>query len=621
MLKKLLNRFFVFYMNASIHIKLLLMFTFMIVVLSAVTGLYQYSVSMSHIEKELELNNQQVVDQISVSIDFLQQDIDELSTFIVLSPELQSMIALSESDTAQFSHEENLIFNDATRYLNNLVASKSYISFISIYGRNGISYYLSSDGSIGIPDYATIKDTSIFECAQALKGKQFWRLLNNDVNRFITKNMRPKVASFRSLQDFNKMSLNGFMMICVNISTIQQICTRSESTSTGLILLDDENNIICSSGNRVFSGEDLDQIIAVYTRGDQDHFYLDGSGSKLHMARAKTGRSAWNVISVMSYDIKQQQRESIWGTAFIVTINCVIVAYMLFFFVSNVFTKPFNKLLASMGRLQEGDFRGRVNFSYRDEVGRLGAGYDAMVDSIQVLINRVYKAQIKEKEAKLKRLQSQINPHFLYNTLDSIFWKARNAGDTEVSEMIYTLSKLFRQILNFGNEFTTVAKEKELVENYLLLQKERYKDKLNYIIQFDENMLEDAIPGLILQPIVENAILHGIIPKNKEGMIMISGACYEGKIVLKVIDNGIGMEEESIAQILSATSEPSEKNQSSGYALKNIMDRLQLYYEDDHSFSVVSSPGHGTTVTISLKRAGLLPSESIEQKNDGSEQE
>ena len=595
MLKRALTKFFLFFMNASIHKKLLLMFIFIIILLSAVTGFYQYSVSTRHIENELELNNQQTADQISASIDFLQQDIDELSTFIVLSSEVQSMIALSKSDMARLSYEDNLIFNDATRYLNNLIASKSHISFISIYGRNGISYYLSSDGSIGIPEYAVVRNTLIFERAQALKGKQFWRLLGNDSNHFITNNTYPKIASFRSLQNFNTMTLNGFMMICVNISTIQQICQLNESS--GIIILDENFNMIYANGNRVFSDGDLDEIMAVCFSGNTEQFKLKDSKNKLHMAHATTARSKWNVLSVMSYDIRRQQRQSILGTAFIVTVECVIVAYLLFFFVSNVFIKPFNKLLASMGRLQEGDFGGRVNFSYRDEVGLLGAGYDAMVDSIQVLINQVYKARIKEKEAELKRLQSQINPHFLYNTLDSIFWKARNAGDTEVSDMIYTLSKLFRQILNAGDEFTTIAKEKDLIESYLWLQKERYRDKLNYIIQFDERMLNLAIPGLLLQPLVENAILHGIIPKNKEGLIMISGVYYEDKIVLRVIDNGIGMEEELIARIFAPSSEAGKKG---GYALQNIIDRLQLYYGENQQFSIVSSVGHGTTITISL---------------------
>ncbi len=585
-------------MNTNIRNKLLILFGIIMISLSLSTGIYQYSVSIQNIKSKIGNTNLWIVEQISASIDFLQQDIDDLSTFIVISPELQSLTTLSKSNTKQLTGKETAIFNNATRYLNNLLASKSYISFISIYGNNGIPYYLASDGSISITDYSVVKSTSIYRKAEAFKGNPFWSLLGNDTGSFIKVNMHPKIASCRSLLNTDRMTLAGFMMICVNISTIEQICTAKGTMGSDIIVFDDKDNLICSTNRTAYTDEDMQQLLKASSSDGQGRASLTLHGRSLLLAYNRTGKSNWRVLSLVSDAVTGQKLQTILGTGFIITLNCIIVIYLLFIFVSTVFTKPFNKLLLSMKRLQEGDFEERVNFSYRDEVGLLGAGYDAMVDSIQLLVNKVYKAQLKEKEAELKCLQAQINPHFLYNTLDSIFRKSRKSGDTEVSEMIYTLSRLFRQILNSGNEFTTIAQEKELIENYLLLQKKRYKQKLNYIIQLDEDLLDCPIPNLLMQPLVENAIVHGIIPKNKEGMIVISGCRRDNNITLKIIDNGVGMEAEKVDELFS-TGIKAQK--SHGYAIRNIQERLELYYGKNHEFSIISSSGHGTTVTILLK--------------------
>ncbi|WP_139903203.1 sensor histidine kinase [Clostridium thermarum] len=310
-----------------------------------------------------------------------------------------------------------------------------------------------------------------------------------------------------------------------------------------------------------------------------------------------TEQSSWRIIYTVPMKELLSDLNSVLIATIMVVIGCLIVALIFTMFISTYLTSPINRLIDSMERVKKGNFKEKVNFKYNDEIGVLGEQYNDMIDNINNLIDKVYLLQIQEKEAELKALQAQINPHFLYNTLDSIFWKAQKSNNKEISEMIYALSKLFRLTLNRGYEFTYIKNEKDFIENYLLLQKMRYGDKLSYSIRFDEEILSYRIPKLILQPFVENAIAYGTEFSNTESMIIVTGDQHDKGIRFTIKDNGRGMSSELIAKILS-DDRSNIANESTGYAMKNIRKRLSLYYDDNFNFNIYSTEMNGTTIEI-----------------------
>ena len=253
-----------------------------------------------------------------------------------------------------------------------------------------------------------------------------------------------------------------------------------------------------------------------------------------------------------------------------------------------------------MKRMEKGNLDEKVNFKYKDEIGILGTQYNGMVEHINNLINKVYKLQLQEKEAELRALQSQINPHFLYNTLDTIFWKAEINKDTEISEMIYALSNLFRLTLNRGEDFTLVQKEKEFIEYYLLLQKKRYKDKLLYEINFSNDILNFKIPKLILQPFVENAIVHRTEISTEKSSISIQGSILNNKIIFTIEDNGAGINKDILNNIFKSSSSEITPSEKKGYAIINVKERLSLYYENNYELNIFSKEHKGTKIEIVL---------------------
>jgi two-component system sensor histidine kinase YesM len=220
---------------------------------------------------------------------------------------------------------------------------------------------------------------------------------------------------------------------------------------------------------------------------------------------------------------------------------------------------------------------------------------------------------LKEKEAELKALQSQINPHFLYNMLDTIFWEAEAAGQSRISEMIVSLSRLFRLSLNRGKSFTNVAKEKELIELYLSLQKMRFKDLLQYRIDIPDEIGGYVMLKLVLQPFIENALIHGIERKRGGGYVNVTGALSGESLRFVIEDNGAGMDAETVERILKVQNESDvyTAQETGGYAIQNVNARLKHYYKDRYRLKYNSEPGKGTTVELIIP---AIPDSQEEQR-------
>ena len=207
---------------------------------------------------------------------------------------------------------------------------------------------------------------------------------------------------------------------------------------------------------------------------------------------------------------------------------------------------------------------------------------------------------LSEKESELAALQAQINPHFLYNTLDSLYWQATEAGNDEIAESILSLSSLFRLTLNQGRSIITVEKEFELVREYLKIQKMRFPRKLNYELHIADEIKDAKIPKLIIQPFVENAIVHGFENVSKPCKLTITGTRTGDRIHFEIKDTGVGMKQEQIDALWENEPVNYSKQRIGRYAIKNIRERLQLKYHEQYILKIESTVGEGTTVILEI---------------------
>lgn len=267
------------------------------------------------------------------------------------------------------------------------------------------------------------------------------------------------------------------------------------------------------------------------------------------------------------------------------------------FFISSQITRRITNLSVAMDHVQEGNFNTRLSVQGNDEIAELSHHFNSMLKDLRRLMNEVVETQKEKRKRELEILQAQINPHFIYNTLDTLQWKALEYGASDLSELILSLSSFFRVSLSKGKEMIPLREEIKHVRSYLDIQKARYEEILTYEIQVEESLDDVFLPKILLQPLVENAIYHGIKPKLAQGKISIL-AQLEGKdLVLKVQDNGVGMTEEQVNQLEEAFE---GKRAPVSYGLHNVHQRIRLTYGTPYGLHVESCLQDGTAVTIRL---------------------
>lgn len=285
----------------------------------------------------------------------------------------------------------------------------------------------------------------------------------------------------------------------------------------------------------------------------------------------------------------------------------IVVAVSAVMIVSGII-QPISQLNQATEKIAQGDFKARAQADSDDEVAELAASFNKMAGSMQSLIDKVKEDERKMRKADLRLLQEQIQPHFLYNTLDTIVWLIESNEPDEAVTMVVTLSDFFREILSKGKEFISIKEEEKHISSYLQIQEMRYRDILEYDIQLDQVIYKYQILKLTLQPVVENALYHGIKYKRAKGCIHIHGE-KEGDIIrLTVRDDGVGMDEEELEQLCQQIEKPCQETEK-GFGLANVNERIHMYFGPEYGMKIQSQKGKGTTVEIVIPAILEAPAE------------
>lgn len=314
------------------------------------------------------------------------------------------------------------------------------------------------------------------------------------------------------------------------------------------------------------------------------------------------------IFQYIFFEIKDlQQARTQYQNFFVEMIRFSVVAFAAIFvlitalsyYIPLSITRPIRKLSEVTDQVAKGDLTVRSDVRSGAEVSVLSDSLNTMIDKIDELLEQVKKEQIRLRKAEFELLQSQINPHFLYNTLDAIVWLAEAGEQKKVVSMVGSLSDFFRTSLNQGKDIITIKEELQHSRSYLEIQQMRYQDILNYEIHVPEELHRYLIPKITIQPLVENALYHGIKNKRGLGRIVISGRKEEDFLILQIEDNGIGMRKERLDQVKEGMNQkiPTEKDI---YGLYNVNERIRLNFGEKYGLSIESTYGEGTVVSVIL---------------------
>lgn len=528
----------------------------------------------------------------------IQQMNQNIDSYIDYMENIAYLISSNE-DVQDYLFDEKIDNEGRYRILNQLqtiLDSRSDIRNVGIISKNG--RMLINDGSKSVNQDLDLNTQEWY--ATALEKPNGPILTSSHVQHIIS-GERPWVITLsRGIRDRSGSGeKEGVFFIDLNYSAISELCDQSTVGTKGYaFILDAKGNIVYHPQQQQLYNELQTENISLIMDTDEDTV-LTGTGNdgKLYSI-SRSEKTGWTVVdctNVKELLSKSRQAQSVYVLTAIIL---VIVALLFSRFMARSITLPIQKLRDSMKKVQEGDFSvSDVVVDSKNEIGSLTKSFDVMTHRIHELMEQNVHEQEEKRKSELKALQSQINPHFLYNTLDSIIWMAEGKKNEEVVLMTASLARLLRQSISNEDEIVPIANEVEYARGYLTIQKMRYKDKLEFQIEVDSSILYIPLIKLVLQPIIENAIYHGLKYKESKGLLIVKGFMKDGNAVLQVIDDGVGMDEETLAHIYD---KHKVNYHSNGVGVYNVQKRLKLYYGEDYGITYTSELGKGTTATITI---------------------
>lgn len=409
-------------------------------------------------------------------------------------------------------------------------------------------------------------------------------------NNWIADTDEKTIVLVRKMQALEENGITGYFYEKINYDNVFEDLSENISDNYGICVSDSLGQNIYSYDTFTDKNKEynlsLSEITKKYPDKNKDYFIV----------KKTIPETGWNVWlykpeKLMGTSIRQINIITFGGT-----LVCLVATFMCIRFTAIFVTTRIAKLQKAVARVEKEDFSYTLNTTSQDEIGELITSFSKMERKLNYLINEVYKSRIKEKEYEMKALQAQINPHFLYNTLSLINWKAIEAGKRDISKITLALSAFYRTSLNKGNNITHISGEIENMRSYLSIQLMLHDDGFDVTEDIDDSVLRYTCPNLILQPLIENAIDHGIdvMPEDRRGVISVICKDMDTYIQFVIKDNGIGMTKEQTVKILT--------KDSKGYGVRNVNERLKLCYGEEYPMIIKSKENTGTEVIITIPK-------------------
>lgn len=401
------------------------------------------------------------------------------------------------------------------------------------------------------------------------------------------------VNPYKYIKEFEKVCDDLSASATVESNENQLARLKNSLKSLDASIRNMEKNIIAGGSydsNKVILEKDIYALTALIKEGIQDYIYVETT----------------NFVNVKAELDKQNER--LVGISLIMMVLVVMLSGYMAVRVARSVSVPIQKLCQMTSKVAEGDFTVQSKVESEDEIAVLTRNFNNMTTEIGLLVEDIKKNEENLRMIEVKLLQAQINPHFLYNTLDTIVWLAEAGKKEKVVSMVTYLSDFFRTTLSGGKDIIAIKDEKKHIESYLKIQQFRYQDVMDYEIKIEEEICEFMIPKLMLQPLVENALAHGIRNKRGKGRIVIIGRREEDNIIFQVIDDGKGMDEEELFRLRQCIAQNNNNaTDNGGFGIVNVNQRIRSYYGEEYGVSFESELGKGTTATIYIAAKNIQP--------------
>jgi two-component system sensor histidine kinase YesM len=458
----------------------------------------------------------------------------------------------------------------------------------ALYDKNIVSFSVVSNSGIEF----TVQKVAGNKIQMAYSKEEIYQANGSTVWGLVDQN---DVCISRAILDLKTMKPLGFINIVLESQYFGKIIANtSTSYTSGSYVVDELGVIVCSNKEKYIGQKfpvDLETI-----KTSSKTYYNNFDLEKAYYYRGKIMSNGWQMVTTIPVNEFDKDINQFTGITGLICIITIFISFAGSVILTDRITKPTKQLLESMKVFGKGKFSHRIRITSKDEIGQIGREYNSMADNIEELVDKILNLEISQKQAEIEFLKMQINPHFLYNTLDTISWMGTMNGNEDISEIAIALGNLLRATIK-QESFVTVKKELESVEDYLFIQEYRFGDKIQVVYDVDDEALNYVLPNFILQPLIENAINHGLEPKIGTGHLLIRIQVNSDSLTFCIDDDGIGMSEEEI-KILTEQCKMEKSRNCIG--IKNVYRRLQLYYGEKSNFNLKSKKDQGMTVSFTI---------------------
>ncbi|GGA24189.1 sensor histidine kinase [Paenibacillus physcomitrellae] len=524
--------------------------------------------------------------------------VEDIADYLILSPDMRSYLRSSPPLDNDLKSD---LKNNIENFLTFQLMSKSYIRSIEITGYNG------NEIRMGEPFTG---DESRWEAeARQRRGGIFWSEGHTLASSW---NGQVRVLSMiRILNSFIKITEPlGMLTIRLDEASIVSQLEKGvlEAEAGGVFIVGPEGNLILSSKVQMPGGYVPDEMLLKKLAASKDAFLsYKVQGKRYLTLYNQMENTDWKIITMISETNISEQLRGVQVIMLFILTAILLLALVALFGFNLTIIRPILRLKKQTGRVAGGDFSARVPVDSKDEIAELNRKFNEMVMTIEELIEHKYKLELRERETELKLMQNQMDPHFLYNTLDMIRWTARLENADKSSRLIEMLSKFFRSSAGNKNYQTTLAKEIEFAQAYLYLQQYRLGDKLTYKLYLEPGIEDTPALKASIQPLVENFIKHGMDKKKPVSLIEVIGYRSGGEIWIDVTDNGKGMPPEREREISEALSSR-RLNRSIGRigALLNIHERVTIFFGQQYGLEIIHNSAEGTGIRLRLPGPELV---------------
>ena len=573
------NRLKLFFYNLPMMGKLLIFLITCSLVPLLVISIYSYTSARNQLLEQAYENMNHMNQQINNNISGQLENFHQISGMLYTNATLKAYLTQT--------YEKDIDFVEAYGYINDLffglMAANSNV--------DGITVYVLNDT---IPTDGTFIKYLYDEKAAPAWVRELDRTYGNVVYTGITLNdKKERVFSLARIMNFNSLNYPyGVLTLSVKEEYLYSMI-RQESEGKSIFVIDEKGSILSTKDKSLIS-KVLGEVLGVeIPMEDTDGRLVMDVRGKRSLVVFNQMDQGWKTVSIVPLDDILRETKLASSRVLLIAGISFILALILILFISRYFTGRIKNLTGQIALIEKEDFSRKIDIKGNDEIGRLSQSFNRMTDKLNILINELYKKEIARRDTELYALQSQINPHFLYNTLSVISSLAIRKGDEEISGIINHLSSFYKTSLNKGMRYITVENELDITRHYLAIQHMRFRDHVRESYEVDETLFPCRTLKLVLQPFIENAINHAVCEREEPLHIIIRLYSEEDRICFEVEDDGAGIEEEKMERLLSGQPE-------AGYGIYNVNERIQLAYGADYGVVIHSCVGKGTNVKITI---------------------